>query len=160
MILINTYMVVELINQWTNQVDREEVEEDNITITNMDKHRTILNMHSTGKYEKASLYNNCNNDNRVHRHSKIKFNFIDNDSSPHAVSSFVRTTIQSRHLRQQRCLIDFLNCHTLLIKLFEKEEEKQRIQMDVDEQMTTSISQHSSHRYTISFEREYFNVRE
>jgi hypothetical protein len=66
------------------------VEEDNKAITNMDKHKTILDRNSMGKYENTSLYNNCNNDNRVHQHSKEKKNI---------------------------CPTNFY-CHTLIRKLF------------------------------------------
>lgn len=137
------------------------MEEDNITIANMDKHRTILNMHSMDKYENTSLYNNCNNDNRVHRHSRR--NSISSTMMHISTRNFIvrSKAIQSRHLPVYRCcLIDFLNCHTLLIELFEKN----KCRMGVDEQMTTTttttttVSQHSSQRLTVSLEREYVDM--
>lgn len=67
---MNTYKVIELINQLISQVDRVIMEEDNKAIANMDKHKTIQDKNNMDKCLTTNLYNNCNNDNRVHQHSK------------------------------------------------------------------------------------------
>ncbi len=68
-------MVIELVNQLISQEGRVEAEEDNKAITSMDKHKTIPDRHNMDRYENTNLYNNCNNDNRVHQHSKAKHSF-------------------------------------------------------------------------------------
>jgi hypothetical protein len=53
-----------------NQEDQVEEVEDSKAIANMDKHKTIQDMNNMDKYETTNLYNNYNNDNREHQHSK------------------------------------------------------------------------------------------
>ncbi len=65
-------MVIELVDQLISQEGQVEAVEDSKAIANMDKHKTIPDMHNMDRYESTNLYNNCNNDNREHQHSKTK----------------------------------------------------------------------------------------
>lgn len=59
-----------LVNQWIIQEDQVTTVEDNTAKANMDKHKTIPDMHNMDNNEHTNLYNNYNNDNLVHQHSK------------------------------------------------------------------------------------------